>query len=136
MTTVSRRAAVLMLLAAISVLPGCTKSDLVPVEGQVLYNDRPVATGVIMFQPPSGPPSRSDIVNGAFKIKSLEGEGGARIGPNKVRIASRSAASGGDAEIALGKSLIPERYEHFESSELTADVSPDGNEPFVFRLAD
>jgi hypothetical protein len=125
-----------MLLAAFGVLPGCTKSEFVRVEGQVLFNEQPLSRGVIMFQPPQGPPSRSDVVDGAFRIESLDGAEGARVGLNKVRIASREASAGGDAEIALGRSRIPERYGDFESSELTAEVRPNGNEPFVFRLHD
>lgn len=89
-----------------------------------------------MFQPPNGPPARADVVAGAFKLETPGREAGARIGLNKVRIASRATPAGGDAEMALGKSLIPERYGNFESSGLTAEVKPDGNEPFVFRLTD
>ena len=126
----------LALIACVGGAAGCSKSELAPVGGQVLYNDRPLAAGVIMFQPPNGPPFRSDIVNGAFTMTSLDGEKGARVGLNKVRVASRETPAGGDAEIALGRSLIPERYEHFESSELAADVKPAGNEPFVFKLHD
>jgi hypothetical protein len=131
-----RRAALALLAAAFGIASGCSKSEFVPIEGQVLYKDQPLASGVIMFQPPNGPPARSDIVNGAFKIESLDGEPGARIGLNRVRIASRAKPPGGDAEIALGKSQIPEKYEQFESSELTADVKPTGNEPFEFKLHD
>jgi hypothetical protein len=115
---------------------GCSQSEFVPVEGQVLYKEQPLKSGVIMFQPPNGPPARADIVAGDFKLETLGGEAGARIGLNKVRIASREMPAGGDVEMALGKSLIPERYGNFESSGLTADVKPDGNEPFVFRLTD
>jgi hypothetical protein len=71
-----------------------------------------------------------------MKLETPGREAGARIGVNKVRIASRETPAGGDTEMALGKSLIPERYGNFESSGLTAEVKPDGNEPFVFRLTD
>lgn len=122
-------------LAAISA--GCSNpAEFVPVEGQVFYKEQPLASGVIMFQPPNGPPARADVVAGAFKLETPGREAGARIGLNKVRIASRATPAGGDAEMALGKSLIPERYGNFESSGLTAEVKPDGNEPFVFRLFD
>ena len=127
----------LILLATLAGLStGCSESEFVPVEGQVLFKDKPLASGVIMFQPANGPPSRSDITAGAFKLTTLDGQQGARIGLNKVRIASRATPQGSDAELALGKSLIPERYAHFDSSELTAEVKPEVNEPFVFRLED
>jgi hypothetical protein len=128
--------AILLLSAVAATSFGCSQTEFVPVEGQVLYKDQPLASGVIMFQPPNGPPARADIVAGAFKLETPGREAGARIGVNKVRIASRETPAGGDAEMALGKSLIPDRYGDFESSGLTAEVKPDGNEPFVFRLTD
>ncbi|MBX3435642.1 MAG: hypothetical protein KF847_20180 [Pirellulales bacterium] len=117
------------------VLSGCQeKSDFVPVSGEVLYEGKPLASGVIMFQPTAGPPSRGTIENGQFALENSAGELGGRIGLNKVRIASRAAAPGGDAEMALGKSLIPEHYGDFNASGLTAEVKPEGNGPFRFEL--
>lgn len=122
---------------AAAISAGCSKpAEFVPVEGQVFFKEQPLASGVIMFQPPNGPPARADVVAGVFKLETPGREAGARIGLNKVRIASRATPAGGDAEMALGKSLIPERYGNFESSGLTAEVKSDGNEPFVFRLSD
>lgn len=123
--------------AAAAASTGCSRpAEFVPIEGQVFYKDKPLTNGVIMFQPSKGPAARADIVAGVYKLETPGREAGARIGLNKVRIASRETPSNGDAELALGKSLIPERYGTFESSGLTADVKPDGNEPFVFRLID
>ena len=121
--------------AVMTALCGCGESEFAPIEGQVFYEAKPLTSGVVMFQPPNGPPSRGDLgPDGRFSLSTPGREDGARIGMNKVRVSSREKPKGGDAELALGKSLIPERYETFDSSGLTADVKPDGNEPFVFRL--
>ncbi|MAT70239.1 MAG: hypothetical protein CMJ58_12035 [Planctomycetaceae bacterium] len=132
----SRKSLGVIAAMALAAAAGCQESDYVPVSGEVLYQGEPLAAGVIMFQPANGPPARGTIVDGKFALENPAGEPGARIGPNKVRIASRAAPAGGEGEMALGRSLIPEHYGHFESSGLTADVKPEANEPFIFRLED
>jgi hypothetical protein len=127
----------LIFVIGILLVAGCSKSELVPVEGQVFYKNQPLTSGVVMFQPAAGPPARGDIQpDGRFTLSTPDRGDGARVGENKVRVSSRAKPPGGDAEIALGKPLIPERYELFDSSGLTAEVKEAGNEPFVFRLVD
>lgn len=117
---------------------GCgAKSDYLNVEGKVFYHDKPLANGTVVFQPADGPPSVAKTTDdGTFKIEPIDRMKGARIGLNKVRISARTQLTNGESEAALGRLITPERYATFESSGLTADVKPDGNEPFVFRLTD
>lgn len=125
-------------LAALCLTVGCgTKSEYLPVEGRVFYKDKPLANGTVVFQPADGPPSVGRTTDdGIFKIEPNDRIKGARIGLNKVRISARAQPANGESEVALGRLLTPERYATFESSGLTAEVKPDGNEPFVFRLTD
>lgn len=121
-----------------AIASGCSEPvEYIPVEGTVYYRDKPLSTGVVMFQPVSGPPSRGDIqADGTFQLTTPGRGDGARTGPNTVRISSRQTASANDTEIALGPSLIPQRYSDFASSGLTAEVKPSGNDPFVFKIND
>ena len=126
----------LFLIAAVLVAGGCSKTDYVPARGQVFYKDKPLGTGVVMFQPSHGPPACGTLrADGMFELITPGRADGARIGTNKVRISSREARP--DAgEIALGRNLIPERYNDFVSSGLRVEVKPADNELFVFRLKD
>jgi hypothetical protein len=131
-----RSVALLALIAVMLVAGGCAKSEYVPARGQVYYNDKPLATGVVMFQPSDGPPARGTIqTDGTFELTTPGRAAGARIGNNRVRIASREVHPEA-GEVALGRNLIPERYNDFVTSGLTAEVKPTDNDPFVFRLKD
>ena len=125
-------------IATLCLTLGCgASSDYIPVEGQVLYKEKPLANATVVFQPADGPPSfGKSAEDGAFKIEPNDRMKGARIGLNKVRISARVQPTGGESEVALGRLITPERYATFESSGITAEVKPDGNEPFVFRLTD
>ncbi|MCO6047118.1 hypothetical protein NG895_24740 [Aeoliella sp. ICT_H6.2] len=121
------------------VIAGCGASDeYAPVSGQVFYKGQPLNTGVVMFQPASGPIARGRIQSdGTFQLETLGEAPGARIGENKVRISARQApADPNAAEVGLGKLLIPRRYTDFSTSGLTIEVEPDRTEPYVFRLTD
>jgi hypothetical protein len=117
---------------------GCTKPPgFVPVEGRVLYHDKPLTSGVVMFQPSKGPPARGDIAaDGTFRLTTPGGGEGARVGTNKVRIASRQAPPGDNTGLALGRLITPPAYADSETSGLVADVKAEGNPPFEFRLKD
>lgn len=128
----------LLLLAIPVFLTGCSKEpDYVPAHGQVMYKDKPLTSGVVMFQPANGPPARGQIdSDGTFQLTTIGKADGAHIGPNRVRIASRGAGKDNSGEAALGPSQIPERYNSIATSGLTVEVKSAGNEPFVFRLTD
>ena len=126
------------LLATATVAAGCSKTpEYVPIAGQVLYKDKPLTSGVVMFQPANGPPARGNIqADGTFQLTTTGKADGARIGTNKVRIASRGAGKDNAGEAALGSSQIPERYNDIATSGLTAEVKSAANEAFVFRITD
>lgn len=117
---------------------GCSnETDYVDVHGKVYYNDKPLTSGVIMFQPRNGPPARGTIQpDGSFQLNIIGKDVGARIGLNKVRIASRKPPVEGPLEPSLGPLITPKKYDSFVTSGLTAEVKAEGNEPFVFHLKD
>jgi len=132
----SRTACLLIVVTPSLFFGGCSEPNYAPVTGQVYYNGKPLAKGVVMFQPSNGQPARGTIqTDGTFKLETPGEAEGARIGLNQVRISSRETHA--DAgEIALGRMLIPERYNDFVTSGLTAEVKPADNDRFVFRLQD
>lgn len=110
-------------------------------EGVVYYNDEPLPFGSIMFQPARGQPATGQIQSdGSFTMSSFREGDGATVGPQKVRINCYSSQSPTEkqkpvvGERSIGALLIPRKYTSFNTSELTADVRADGNEPYELRL--
>lgn len=122
-------------------LGGCGGPTLAPVKGKVTYKGKPLQFGGIMFQPASGQPARGIIgADGTFTLSTYFDGDGAVVGKHHVRVTcfegQRPAAGPSNVEHSLGKSLIPEQYSNYASSELTYEVQADKlNEP-VFELVD
>jgi hypothetical protein len=132
-----RRSLALSIATVFALVAGCADKEFTPVRGQVFYNDKPLTNGVVMFQPPFGPPARGTIQpDGTFELTTLGKGNGARPGINQVRVSSREEPPTQNDELKLGRLLIPERYTQFGDSGLTADVKAEDNEPFVFHLTD
>lgn len=123
---------------------GCKdKPELAPLSGKVTYKGKALEFGSIMLQPVAGGQySRADIQSdGTFSLVTADGEEGATIGMNRIRVSCFPAQKPGAAtvpgeEVQLGKSLIPEVYNNFSSSELTVDVLPENNPPLIIDLTD
>jgi hypothetical protein len=127
-------------LIVLVALAGCDRGPtVVPVQGRVLYNGKPLEFGSVMFQPPRGQPAVGDIgPDGAFTLSTFAPGDGAVVGNHKVRVAcyesQRPGTVKGPGEQSLGKLLIPMKYTLFDQSGLTAEVREEGTEPFVFEL--
>lgn len=157
-STPSRRAYWLWLLAGTMLLPACSQPleehpPLYPVKGKVLLDGKPMAGGTIIFEysgddadapkGSAGGPFRATarIKDGAFSLIGYAGDEGMPAGNYKVGITAtqgRSEAGLFGRDIALpkkGKSAVSvDRYADPKTSGLTAQVSRDGpNEP-VFDL--
>jgi len=124
---------------------GCDSGpQIVPVQGKVLFRDKPLEFGSVMFQPvEGGQPARGVIQpDGTFSLTTNSPGDGATVGPNLVRITSFTAQRPGaegaatERELDMGQSLIPLKYNSFQTSELEVEVLPDDNEPFVIELED
>ena len=125
-------------VVSLAVVAGCgEKRELAPVSGTVYYKDKPVESGVVMFQPPVGEIARGQIgPDGKYVLETLgEGEG-VILGNCKVRVSVRSTPANSSGEIGLGKLLIPEKYTYFDQSGLTFDVTADRTEPYDIHLTD
>jgi hypothetical protein len=121
---------------------GCgAPSTIAPLSGEVRFEGKPLEFGSVMLQPVEGGQPATAVIqpDGSFDME-VRGVGpGATIGLNRVRVTCYPAQRPGNTgaanqELALGRSLIPTRYTSFGSSELTVDVLPDENEPYIIEL--
>ena len=133
--------ATFVIAISVGVISGCSDDGLVPVSGRVYYKDKPLEFGSIMLQPVEGPPASGVIQpDGTFELETHGVGKGASPGPNKVRVTcfesqKPGAASMREAELALGKSLIPERYTNYTSG-LVVTIEPDDQKPLEINLTD
>jgi len=118
-----------LLVACLVCDVGCgRRPTLVPVSGRVTLDGKPLGFGSVMIQPVAGPAARGTIrPDGSFAVGTFSPADGAIVGPASVRVAcyeqQRPGASPPQGELALGKSLIPEKYTQFETSGITATVA-------------
>lgn len=123
-------------------LTGCgSATNIAPFTGEVRYKGKPLEFGSVMLQPvEGGQPSNAVIQSdGSFSMSIREVGEGATIGLNRVRVTCFPAQNpnqtvNNNQELALGKSLIPTKYNSFGSSDLTVEVKPENNEPYVIEL--
>jgi hypothetical protein len=118
-----------LLVACVACDVGCgRRPTLVPVSGRVTLDGKPLGFGSVMIQPTGGPAARGTIQpDGSFAVGTFTPGDGAIVGPASVRVAcyeqQRPGAPPPQGELALGKSLIPEKYTQFETSGITATVA-------------
>ncbi|PQO43583.1 hypothetical protein C5Y93_23325 [Blastopirellula marina] len=110
------------LLAIAAVGCGGRGEKIVPVSGTVMIDGQPLAAGVdgfITLAPASGRPAigKIDGQTGKFTLTTYEEGDGALVGPHEVTVTVNAIGRGGNAQ-----SLIPEKYQEFQTSGLTAKV--------------
>ncbi len=123
------RAALLssLLLAMISACNSEGRVSVVPVEGKVTYDGKPLTKGTITFRPEKGPMAVGEIQpDGSYKLKTYQDGDGAVVGTHKVGVIagddSPTSMPGSPGYVAP-KALIPEKFNNPDTSGLTATVS-------------
>lgn len=121
---------------------GCGKTrTLAELTGKVTYNGQPLQFGVVMIQAEGGQPATGDIQpDGTFEM-TTRGEGtGVPVGECKVRIlcfhGQNPEVLAQNSAAPLGKSLIPKRYNSFNTSGITVEIQSGANEPLNLKLTD
>lgn len=108
---------------------GCgRRPTLALVSGRVTLDGKPLEFGSVMIQPVAGPAARGSIrPDGGFTVGTFAPGDGAIVGPATVRVAcyeqQRPGAPPPQGELALGKSLIPDKYTQFETSGIAVTVA-------------
>ncbi|MBM4010692.1 MAG: hypothetical protein ACKO4Z_12955 [Planctomycetota bacterium] len=133
---------VLLLLASCG---GCNKSPfaLVPVSGTVLLDGKPLAGGVINFQPiatgtsTNGGPGSTARINaeGGYSLATISGLPGAVVGKHRVKIYSYSPESPAvtdGAKATTQREQVPARYNY--KSDVTFDVPAAGTDKADFSI--
>lgn len=127
-------------------IAGCggDRPTLANAGGKVTYNGSPLEGATVTFIPDSGPAAvgRTEA-DGTFTLKT-RGQPGAAVGPGKVAITAveQLIEYEGDEEPSdeelekMSKWLIPEKYGHILTSELTATVEEGEDNHFPFDLTD
>lgn len=117
---------------------GCSNSDgMVPVEGQVMLNGKPLETGQMQFIPTQGtkgPTSGAALVDGKFSARIPEGKILVKItSPEKYgpRTEHFDPATNSTVVNQMARERVPAKYN--EISELVVDVKS-GGEPLVMDL--
>jgi len=126
----------LVVLLACVVSGGCNRGPtLVPAAGRVTFNGKPLETGAIMVQPVAGPAAQAKInPDGTFQLSTFKPGDGAIVGPATVRVFCRKDITPPGGEQAWGPSLIPERYNRFDTSGLSVDIEA-GMPPLEISLS-
>jgi hypothetical protein len=130
----------------LTLLAGCPSSGstkLVPAEGKVTLNNRPLSSGTLTFVPadgkaalPTGNPTGDIQSDGSYKL-STGGKPGAPVGKYKVTVIPTLAKSeaGDPSNMAGGKagppkptagpmtSMIPQKYDSAVASDITIEVT-------------
>ena len=123
---------------------GCGGGDkllMADAAGTVKYNGTPLEGATVVFVPDSGLPATGVTdADGRFTWNT-RGEPGAVVGPGKVAITAVEqliVVEGREPtaqELAnMSRSLIPEKYGHPTTSQLSAEVKVGENNEFKFEL--
>lgn len=134
-----------MSLAVVVFLPalvgGCGAKtegpELAPVQGTVTYRGKPVENAFVVFLPDKPGVRLANAItdaDGYYELFTIVPGDGAIIGRHRVTVTARGPDKPGPEEdstpgvpnIIPGDPLIPEKYFSFDTSGLTAEVTPDG----------
>lgn len=129
---------VTMSLVVSAVFGGCNRGpEMAPVSGKVTYKGQPLKHGNILFQPSIGPPAKGEIgPDGTFSLSTFKTNDGAVIGKHRVQVICvdpQAKPANPDEETPSAKSLIPEKYSNYATSEITVDVVKGGG-PYSIDL--
>lgn len=135
----------------------------IPVSGVVMYKGDPVAGATVAFMAEGAPRAATGVTNdkGEFKLSTFGANDGAVAGKHKItvtKVEGGSAPSSPDAidEAAMNdpaalskqmsagetsedegpKSLIPKKYDNFDTTPLSEEVKAGSDNQFVLQLTD
>jgi hypothetical protein len=128
-----QRIAALLLFAAFT---GCGQSgpQTAPVKGKVTLDGKPITIGRVVTIPVAGRGANGEIASdGTFELTTFSDRDGATLGIHKVGV-SAYESTGDGAESGFGRSLVPERYNNPETSNLTIEVINSGDNTAELKL--
>jgi hypothetical protein len=135
-SSIGWRHGLVVMVASCLLAAGCGRRvTLVPAEGRVTLDGKPLEFGAVMVQPAAGPAAQARInADGTFRLGTFKPEDGAIPGSATVRIMCRKDITQPGGEMAFGPSLIPERYNRFDTSGLAVEIKA-GMQPLEIPLS-
>jgi hypothetical protein len=123
------------MVAACLLAAGCGRRiTLVPAEGRVTLDGKPLEFGAVMVQPAAGPAAQGKInSDGTFRLGTFKPDDGAIPGPATVRVMCRKDITQPGGERAYGPSLVPDRYTRFDTSGLAVEITA-GMKPLEIQM--
>jgi hypothetical protein len=120
-----------MLLVATGAGCGPSRPGLLPVDGVVTLDGKPLAEASVVFQPAGGgrPATGVTDANGRFKVGTFKPRDGALPGAHVVTVARSEGTSPSDT-----RWISPKIYSLADQSGLSATVAP-GSTTFTFDLS-
>lgn len=120
-----------MLLVATVAGCGPSRPGLLPAEGIVTLDGKPLADAAVVFQPAAGgrPASGVTDANGRFKVGTFKPRDGALPGRHVVTVACAVETSPTDI-----RWISPKIYSSYDKSGLSANIAP-GSTKFTFDLS-
>jgi hypothetical protein len=117
-------------LCALLTLAGCSdKLPMATVSGKVTYQDKPLTFGSVLYQPDSGPPATGLIQSdGTYRLATYGKNDGAVLGSHRVQVVAVDTndptlkQANPDQERPSGRSVIPEHYTNYVTSEIRKEV--------------
>jgi hypothetical protein len=114
-----------------------------PVQGVVRFKGKPVDGATVVFNSAEANRAAAGLTDseGRFTLTTFDSGDGAVAGPQQVRISKvKTEQSSGNPELTVAPPkethLLPAKYADFNTSGLTADVKPDGENHFDFDLTE
>lgn len=118
---------------------GCTAGHptTYPVTGEVLYDGQPVEGASVVFTSDGPPAHGTTDAQGKFTLRTFAAGDGATLGEHRVTITKNVAQpSAPDDPYPVTKNVLPAKYAKPDTSNLTANVTTDGDNTFRFELKD
>lgn len=135
-TSRGRVSAFLFLAGLAAIVPGCSSGDVpvVPVQGTVTLDGKPLAGAEVVFSPEVGRPSLGVTDSqGRYELRYLVDRNGALPGKHTVKISTLGDGESDDSDKpARKRELVPKKYNR--QSTLTVDVDASRQEAYDFEL--
>ena len=110
---------------------GPSKPKTYPISGTVTFSGQPLPKGVVMMRPQQGPAATAEIgPDGKYELEVVAGTHAVQV----VALNISEEAKEDMAKLAAAQSLIPKKYNRFETSGVTVTVEPDQSEPVDINL--
>ena len=131
------------LVGAAALLAGCGGEQrlvCVPVQGQMLYNEQPLAEAMVVFHPlgdqlkTAPKPQAQTDSEGKFQLTTLGLNDGAPWGEYAITVELRELIQVGEEATRNGRNLLPAQYAKPESTPLRYTVVRGNNEIPPLRL--